>query len=254
MIIGFSGLAGSGKDTAADFAVREGFAKVALADEIKRIAQKVYGFSEQALWGPSAERSKPDALYPREEHVFGGGQACLVCGFDQKQWPYPSCYLTPRYALQLLGTEWGRACYPDTWVNTAIRHAVKLIADAPSVAYCGPMGVHERSAGCNVASAHSQITRCGSANEGVVFSDIRFLNEMEAVRKNGGKLVRLKRGWPSDPKTMLSLIRGTGGSSSHPSEVEQLVVPDDYFDIVIDNRTFESTEMLKSSLAKHLGW
>jgi hypothetical protein len=260
MIIGFSGLAGSGKDTAADFAVKEGFAKVALADEMKRIVRSVYGFSEQALWGPSAERSKPDALYPRAEHVYGAGQACLVCGnttrlvtLNLNGKDISQCYLTPRYALQLLGTEWGRACHPDTWINIAIRHAVNLSA-APSLAYCGPMGVHERSAGCNVAAAHSQIARCGSANAGVVFSDVRFLNEMEAIKKAGGILIRLKRGWPKDPKVIMDLCRGVGGAGMHASETEQLMIPDTYFDHVIPNHLFESTEDLRKCLYGVLGW
>ena len=263
MIIGFSGLAGSGKDTAADFAVREGYAKVALADEMKRIVATVYGFSEQALWGPSAERSAPNNNYPRGEHTYGAGTVCAVCGFAAISVSTvsgatvhlePPCYLTARYALQLLGTEWGRACHPDTWVNMAIGHARKLRAMPLTKMYCGPMGVHERSAGCNVAAAHSQITRCGSANAGVVFSDVRFLNEMEAIKKAGGILIRLKRGWPKDLKVIMDLCRGVGGAGMHASETEQLMIPDTYFDHVIPNHLFESTEELRKCLYGVLGW
>ena len=60
--------------------------------------------------------------------------------------------------------------------------------------------------------------------KGVVFSDIRFKNEMAAVKKAGGFLWRMKRG---------SGLEGAAGE--HSSEAEQREVPDFYFDQVIDN-------------------
>jgi len=42
-IIAISGLAGSGKDTAADFLVKNhGFCKISFADEMKRIVMRLY--------------------------------------------------------------------------------------------------------------------------------------------------------------------------------------------------------------------
>jgi len=101
MLIGISGLAGSGKDTAADFLVRHhGFAKVSLADPMKRACAEWFGWDQERLWGPSANRNEPD---PR----FGG--------------------LSARKALQFLGTEIGRELYKDVWIDLGIRIARHLL-------------------------------------------------------------------------------------------------------------------------------
>jgi hypothetical protein len=60
---------------------------------------------------------------------------------------------------------------------------------------------------------------------GVVFSDIRFKNEIDAVRKAGGKIYRLTRG------------EGLyGAAGQHISEQELRGIPLEYFDGVIDNK------------------
>lgn len=69
---------------------------------------------------------------------------------------------TPRYAQQTLGSEWGRhLIHPDLWVDTALDRAKRE-------------------------------TR-------VVITDCRFPNEAEAVRRAGGKIMRIERpGHPVD--------------------------------------------------------
>jgi hypothetical protein len=98
VIIGISGKAGVGKDTATDLLVeRFGFVKVALADPLKRICKEVFAFTDEQLWGSSEKRNAPDERYLNE--------------------------LTPRLALQKLGTEWGRECYENVWIDHALRAA-----------------------------------------------------------------------------------------------------------------------------------
>ena len=83
---------------------------------------------------------------------------------------------TARYLMQSLGTEWGREhVSPGIWVNLCIDKAL----------------------------------RCQNA----VISDVRFPNEAEAIRKAGGKIVKIFR-------------RGTDASDSHPSEAIDLIQPD----------------------------
>ena len=61
MIVGITGLAGSGKDTAADFLVKNhGFVKVALADVLKRACKEFFAFTDEQLWGPSEKRNAID--------------------------------------------------------------------------------------------------------------------------------------------------------------------------------------------------
>lgn len=163
MLIGLSGLAGVGKDTAADILVRDhSFTKVSLADPLKSICKEVFDFSYESLWGSSAERNVPDLRYG----------------------------LSPRHALQTLGT-WGRDCHPDIWIEMALRR-VRLLSKA-------------------------------------VIPDVRFRNEILAIRKSGGKLVRLVRP-----------IHGLSGEAGqHVSETEQASIPDSEFDYILRGAALE---------------
>lgn len=199
MIVAFSGLAGVGKDTAADVLVREkAFVKVALADPLKRICADVFDFSTEQLWGPSNARNAPDKRYPRGRHL------------DQDQ--YVDLYLTPRHALQKLGTEFGRDCYDPVWVEYGLRTAKKLLAWNEQGAACG----YDPQKGLKPAWKPAP---------GVVFSDIRFKNEVAAFKAVGAKLVRILR-------TGGGLA---GAAGLHQSEQEQLDIPDTAFDAVILN-------------------
>ena len=70
VLIGISGVAGSGKDTTANFFVSEfDFLSISFADPLKRICMEVFDWDENSLWGPSPERSKPDGRYLRPAGV-----------------------------------------------------------------------------------------------------------------------------------------------------------------------------------------
>ena len=90
------------------------------------------------MFGASSERNRPDTRYPR--------------------FPAPGpAYLTPRYALQTLGTEWGRDCYDTVWADLGVRRALATPA----------------------------LT--------VVITDCRFANEAESVRRADGEVWRVVR-------------------------------------------------------------
>jgi len=210
MIIGISGQAGSGKDTAADILVkRHRFCKIALADPMKRAAAEWFGWDKEILWGPSEKRSQEDSRAPG---------------------------LNARKVLQLLGTQVGRECYKNVWVDYAMDVAKQLLSD-PYLMYTPDEGVvdviEQTSMGewrRDDAPKHSY--------KGVVLSDCRFCNEYEAIRKVGGKLLRIKR-----------LGSGLDGvAATHASEAEQQSVSDSEFDYVIDNNG--SIEELQAKLAE----
>jgi hypothetical protein len=206
MIIGISGLAGSGKDTAADFLVQDhGFVRVALADKLKRVCRDVFDFTEEQLWGPSSRRNEEDKRYPRRLNKDGSKLE----------------YLTPRYALQTLGTEWARDCYESIWTYDALRTAKVLLKDS-SFHYNPQLGLQNCTAGslCNIRA------------KGIVIPDVRFKNEMELIRDAGGHLVRMKRG------------NGLAGAAAlHQSEAEQLELDDSYFTAVIHNGDLSLDEL-----------
>lgn len=129
-LIAFTGLAGSGKSTAAMHLVeRHGFARIRFAGPLKDM-MRALGLNEREIEGDLKE--KPCELL--------GGK-------------------TPRYAMQTIGTEWGRDLIAsDLW----IRAFNAALAKVP--------------AGTNV-----------------VVDDCRFPNEADAITAAGGVLVRIER-------------------------------------------------------------
>ena len=265
LIIGLCGLAGSGKDTIADRLVeRYGFVKMANADLLKRMAQNAFNFTDAQLWGPSEMRNAPDKRYPREHGPFTKDGKCSCCGAQAEvdttdaytplvPRSTPPCFLTPRFALQSLGTEWGRTCFPDIWVKRVLEIANELLMGR--ALYTGMHGIHTRG-----------ITQSGI--KGVAITDVRFLNEVEAIKASGGKVVRVIRGvvdglclqsagggWVAehggeDPASSMLQEATTpflhevplhehtsisAASAQHRSETELLSIPRERFDYVFHN-------------------
>lgn len=208
MIIGVTGqcqdslgrnrIAGAGKDEVARVLLEKyNFVSVAWADPLKRFIKEVYEFEDEALWGGSDARILPDERYPRPN----GG------------------FLTPRFALQSLGTDWGRNCYINTWVDYGIRVAKKILN---GFNYTPQRGLYKEN-----ARPQAMMNKPWKA-DGVVFSDVRFMNEFQAIKDAGGFVVRVKRKLNTayDDKAMNLL---------HDSETELPNTPDDLFDYIIDN-------------------
>jgi hypothetical protein len=204
LILGLAGKAGVGKDTAADvLRYRHDFAVVALADPIKRAAASWFGWDEETLWGPSRNRNAPYAEY--------GG-------------------LTPRRALQFIGTEVGRELYEDIWVKCAFRAANALL---------DPSGEFR----CRYDKVHGlfPISWSEGPPAGVVISDVRFPNEVEAIKKAGGRVVLIRR-----------VAAGLDGSAGqHESEISLEGMPHELFDDVVDNEG--SLESFKQEVCLRYG-
>lgn len=217
MIVAFAGKAGVGKDTSGDYYVeKHGAVKIALADPLKRICKDIYQFTDQQLWGPSALRNVPDVRYPRKQHEWAlveGMLTCACCGHTDAHDPedtYPgaACYLTPRYALQLLGTEWGRHCYPLTWVRIALQTARKVLGSTEH-SYTAPQGIIY---GPNSHPIHT-----------VCVTDVRFKNEVRSMALEGAAVCRVDRGLSNK------------AFSLHESENALDEVPSEEFFATIDN-------------------
>ncbi len=241
-IIGISGLTkdvegnrigsmGAGKDSVADFLVTEhAGVRISFADPLKRICMEVYEFSVEQLWGSVEFKNAVDKRYPRELHDVGPAfmegtelfHSCGCCGLklplsDFSQFKTTQCYLTPRYAMILLGTEWGRQCYRDTWVNYALRAASRVLFESGIL----------RSLFYNytqVEGLYTTNTPEGQIPELVAIPDVRFKSETAAIRAQGGKLVRVVR-----------TVSSTSYRTVHPSESELLNTDDSEFDYVIHN-------------------
>ncbi len=217
-IIGISGLAGSGKDTTADFLLEhEGFIKISLADPIKRFAMDVWEFSEEQLFGPSKNRNAPDLRYPQG-----------------------NTFLSPRLVLQHLGTEGGRYIDNDIWIRYAIRTAVRLLEAKPRELCYSQTGGLESYIECYPQGEFERDENFPEKVKAVIIPDCRFFNEIRAIKAAGGKMIRVVR-----PGAGLN-----GNFALHQSEVEMAEIPDSEFDIIIQNTgTLDDLKILVNEFA-----
>lgn len=156
-IIGFTGRKGAGKDTLAAAIKseldRDGFDVVSLqfAGPIKAFCREVFGWSQ--------------------EHTDGG----------LKEIVDPRWGITPRRAMQTLGTEWGRGLHPNLWVES-MRTRVSTLTD---------------DLGWDVA----------------IITDVRFDNEAEMIREMGGVVVEVFR--PSASALLIDQHASEAGVHRH---------------------------------------
>ena len=141
MIVGFVGLIGSGKDTAADFLVNDfGFKRDSFANTLKDAVANIFHWDRELLQGQTAE-----SRAWREE----------VDDWWAERLGIP--HLTPRWVLQFFGTDVCRDNFSnDIWVASLER---KLM----------------------------------SSKDNIVISDVRFPNEIWAIKNAGGIIIRLQR-------------------------------------------------------------
>lgn len=111
MIIAITGAIGSGKDTIADYLIREfGFKRLSFASKVKDVAHVVFGWNREMLEGRTAE----SRLWREVVDPYWG--------------------LSPRVALQRIGTEMFRThIHPDTWVKAVVKEIQGSPADAKFV-------------------------------------------------------------------------------------------------------------------------
>ena len=133
-LIAFCGLAGSGKSTAARHLItNHHFVKTPFAGPLKNMLA-VLGLNHEQLNGSLKEIPTP---------LLGGK--------------------TPRWAMQTLGTEWGRELiYENIWVDAWKYHVQRNFGD----------------------------------NYNIVVDDLRFPNEEATVRSLGGKIIKIIRDVP----------------------------------------------------------
>lgn len=136
-LIGLLGRKGSGKDTAALTLLEQGYQNVKFAGALKEMIRSLLAY--QGLDGETIERMVEGDLKEVATDYLAGA--------------------TPRFAMQTVGTEWGRDLIAsDLWVRTAIKKA----------------GVAK-----------------------TVITDVRFPNEMDAVVSAGGICFGITADWIS---------------------------------------------------------
>ena len=139
-VIGLVGFIGSGKNAIADILIEKyNFQKESFANGVKDAVSIIFGWDRKMLEGDTQEsRSWREA---KDEWWSNKLQRDI----------------SPRYALQLMGTEGGRNTFgEDLWVNAMFRRM--------------------------------------DPTKNYVISDVRFPNEINALKDTGAKIIRVQRG------------------------------------------------------------
>ncbi len=247
-IVGVCGQSGAGKSQVSDQLVEQHkFVDVALADPIKRFLKAVFQFDNKALWGASALRNAKvggnlNTFWDAAEWRLGPcGRPWLAevlhksvhstevaAAYDRLlHWFFllkkDHMDITPRIALQIFGTEYGRSALgEDVWIEYGLYVAKKLLkedGDTEDYAY-------NKREGLIKLFHHHHIYP--EDTTGVVVSDLRFVNEIEGLHKAGGILLKLVR--PDTDEHALEL-----GIKGHQSETDQSLVDNNIFDAMILN-------------------
>jgi hypothetical protein len=174
------------------------------ADPLKVICHSLFGLTKEQCWGTDAEKNTivPHLLWENmlgvttNPYMLSIGAVDIGCKtFDVEY--HDAGPMTARELLQFFGTNVMRKMYAPVWVNATI----------------------------------NKIKQEGSLRS--VISDVRFPDEADAIKKAGGKLIKLTRSVSKD---------------SHPSETAL----NDYtnFDYVIDNSGDSTVENLIEEIKK----
>ena len=247
MLIGISGKISSGKDTVgkiiqylvwksrvergelplsvysfSDFARETSFGKNQSGFEIKKFADKLKDFV-CILIGCTREQLEDQDFKNKELgeewncYIFNNGKKeeltlnYIIAKTLSADNRIISRILTPRLLLQLLGTECGRnIIHPNIWVNT-------LFADYK-------YEIHRSEVPTRAAGFIDQ-----HVYPNWIITDMRFPNELEAVKKRGGITIRVERF-----EQISTNIRVHGTGVPHESET---ALDNAEFDYVIENNS-----------------
>jgi hypothetical protein len=152
-LIGFTGRAGAGKDTACDMGIQLVEAaggqavKIAFADPLKYICKFVFGYAydipDSAWYGSQAEKND---LLPGVVQEWRN---------EEQRWTW-----TGREILQKIGTEGFMGIHPMVWARHLVKRAEEYVDEGVDV---------------------------------VFVNGVRFVQDAAVIKQHGGHIVRLRR-------------------------------------------------------------
>ncbi len=180
-----------------------------MADKLKQdVCMKVLGLTYEQCYGSEDDKNTYTKL--RWENMPGvfvlkqKNKTTEKLASDLGMITHAPGFMTAREVMQFVGTDVFRKMYADVWVDSTVR---QIQAEGSELALIG---------------------------------DIRFPNEVEGVRKAGGKVVRL--------------TRNVLAHDAHASETALDNYPADGYDYVLDNQNMNIDEQNQALYAKLVEW
>ena len=138
MIVAISGKIGSGKSTVGEIFEKNGFELDSFAKSVKDICSTLFGYDRNIIEGSTPEDRKwRETIDKKHTNLIGKD-------------------FTPRDAMVLVGTEFGRnMIHPNIWIETLFNRYDK--------------------------------------NKDLLITDLRFPNEYDEIKKRGGIVIRINR-------------------------------------------------------------
>lgn len=184
MIIGISGKKGHGKDTVGDMLrtalyrtrTEYGWQICKFADTLKDMVCMLIGCTRAQLEDPVFKNTElgeswvtysvNDNNRTRDTWVVAGDERSIYNKYNV----YSKNKLTPRLLLQLLGTECGRnIIHPNIWINALF-------------------GKYKQRP---VGKPYNDQNRRILEYPNWIITDVRFINEVEAIKERGGIIIRV---------------------------------------------------------------
>jgi len=228
-----------GKDFCGQWIVKnKNFVDLAFADHIKRLCSFVLEFGYMSLWGDAKSRNEGLKVdWDRAEHrltwylddwLFELASLKVEEKANYKpivqSWfrdirarsekTDPPGNTSPRIALQLLGTEYGRKFRKDIWSSFVMDYVIPEIKAGRD---------YKRSVGT------TSLEHKADVKNGAIITDCRFGSELVSVQAAGGYVIKIIR----NSKVGEANTALTAGIANHSSEIELQSIPDEAFDLVL---------------------
>jgi hypothetical protein len=200
MIISLNGAASSGKDTVAKFIKEDkSFCSISFADIIKRFLYKEIGFTKDQLWGSSEKR-----LYPHPFLTKNDGSE-----------------LSSRFCCNELGTSLGRDIFNrDIWIILTFKYIEKIIKENKI-----RNGIYTPWDGW-VINPWYKFNFFGYNYKHFIINDIRYSNELNAIKAEGGKIIKIIRPGAELPKEYATHSSATEMNSFNEKDIDFTIIND----------------------------
>jgi hypothetical protein len=273
-IILLVGPANSGKDTVANLIAENYNGKiVSLADPFKRFTQKLFGFTEKQLWGPSEWRNAPDFHHWNYEKWERTEKALWSCSkvlinecfkdFDEifihkkiQQWfelvrkEYKvgsGSLLRSQLDAHMAGQNFADLSMPPTprYVLQTLGSEFGRKINRDVWVNCTKAAAFKLlSGGFDYTKENGLIASESAPPDWAIVSDGRFRNEILNIKAVGGIAIKIIN--PDDKPIEV-------GVQGHRSESEQKNIPDHFFDYLLYNNKEEGLVKLKAIIHRLMG-